>query len=84
VTLRDLLALSVGSSLSFLLGLVATENDPSTFLKWGLGISLGVVLVAVFALVLGRAWISAHVTRLGAAGQSTVLRIGFMNHGRSD
>lgn len=84
MTLRDGLGIAGGSSVSFFLGLLATEKDPRVVLWWGLGVSLGLMLVVLVLMWLRRAWLSVHVTPLATSGDQTVLQLGFQNHGSTD
>jgi hypothetical protein len=84
VTLRDLVAIAFGALLSFAVALAATTNDPTTFLKWGVGFSAALTLVLLVVIAVGNPWMSVHITPLSTTAQTTVLRFGFLNHGRRD
>src|SRR6266545_671037 len=81
MTARDGIGVAVGASLSFSLGLLATEKHPEHVLRWGLGISLA-VLAGLWLWEMARGpWISVHVTPGKTVPDGVVLNIGLKNNG---
>jgi hypothetical protein len=80
MSLREGIAATVGASLSFALGLVATAEDPTPILGWGLGISFALLIIFVLAEFVRSPWLRVHITVLDS--DAFVVRYGFENPGR--